>query len=65
MKKRKTINENWNEYDKSVGRSQLSNYGIIFIDEYDSPIDNEFELEELNKKFLWEKGDIQIVKGER
>jgi len=65
MKTRKTVNDNWNEYDKVVGRNQLSNYGIIFTDKYGSPIDNEYELEELNQKFLWGKEDIKIIKGEK
>ena len=65
MKTRKTVNDNWNEYDKVVGRNQLLNYGIIFIDKYGSPIDNEYELEELNQKFLWGKEDIKIIKGEK
>ncbi len=65
MKTRKTVNDNWNEYDKVVGRNQLSNYGIIFTDKYGSPIDNEYELEELNQKFLWGKEDIKILKGEK
>jgi len=65
MKTRKTVNDNWNEYDKAVGRNQLLNYGIIFIDKYGSPIDNEYELEELNQKFLWGKEDIKILKGEK
>lgn len=56
MRTTNRINKNWNEYDKVVGRNQLSNYGIIFIDKYSSPIDNEYELEELNQKFLWGKG---------
>ena len=65
MKTRKTVNDNWNEYDKVVGRNRLLNYGIIFIDKYGSPIDNEYELEELNQKFLWGKEDIKILKGEK
>ena len=65
MKTRKTVNDNWNEYDKVVGRNQLLNYGIIFTDKYGSPIDNEYELEELNQKFLWKKEDIKIIKGEK
>ena len=65
MKTRKTVNDNWNEYDKVVGKNQLSNYGIIFTDKYGSPIDNEYELEELNQKFLWGKEDIKILKGEK
>lgn len=51
----KTINSKWNEYEKVVGRNQLLNFGIIFLDKYKKPIDNEFELEELNEEFILKK----------
>lgn len=44
------INEAWGEYDKTVGRTHLENWGIIFLDEYGCPVDNEFDLEELAKE---------------
>lgn len=47
MKKTVTINPNWTAYDKSVGQSQLANYGVIYLDEYDLPIDDEYLLEDL------------------
>lgn len=40
------IDERWSEYDKSVARCQLENYGCIYLDEYDCPIDDEFVAEE-------------------
>lgn len=47
MKKTVKINPNWTEYDKSVGQCQLINYGVIYLDEYDLPIDDEYLLEDL------------------
>lgn len=32
-------------YDKSVGECHIANYGCVYIDEYDSPIDDEYVLE--------------------
>lgn len=55
----KTINSKWNEYEKVVGRNQLLNFGIIFLDKYKKPIDNEFELEELNEEFILKKDNIK------
>lgn len=39
------INEKWNPYDQVVAEMHLLNYGKIFLDEFDCPIDDEFELE--------------------
>lgn len=47
MKTRKNIKNSWEEYDKVIAQSHLNNFGIIFLDEYNLPIDNLFELEEL------------------
>lgn len=38
------------EVRRMVALSQLANYGVIFLDEYDLPIDDEYELEELNQR---------------
>ena len=46
----KKINSEWSEYDRMVALSQLTNYGVIFLDAYDLPIDDEYELEELNQR---------------
>lgn len=46
------INENWNDYSKKVAKCQLNNYGVIFLDNYGCPIDNEYELEELYEAYL-------------
>lgn len=50
MKTAITINEKWSDYEKTVARCQLLNFRIIFLDKYGKPIDNEYELEELNEK---------------
>lgn len=46
------INENWNDYSKKVAKCHLNNYGVIFLDNYGCPIDNEYELEELYEAYL-------------
>lgn len=54
-----TINDGWNDYDKQVATIQLSNYGRIYIDTtYKRPIDNEYELEDINDTFeAFQKGE--------
>ena len=47
MKTRKTVNENWSDYEKTVAKCQLINFRIIFLDKYGRPIDNEYEIEGL------------------
>lgn len=43
------IDSRWNDYEKSVARCHLANYGTIITDTaYGSPIDNEYDLEEVN-----------------
>ena len=49
MKTTKEIRTEWSEYDRVVAQCQLMNYGKIYLDEYDLPIDNEYLIEELNK----------------
>lgn len=47
------INESWNAYEKSVARCHLSNYGKIILDVvYGSPIDDEYDLEVIEKEFI-------------
>lgn len=42
------IDESWCSYDKSVAKSHLENYGVIFIDPiHRDPIDNGYDLEEI------------------
>lgn len=51
------INNNWTEYDQTIAKTHISNYGIIFLDEkYGLPIDDLFELEELYMAYMGEKG---------
>ena len=38
------FNENWIGYDQMVARSHMSRFGVIVIDEFGQPIDNEFDL---------------------
>lgn len=44
------IDAEWNQYDMAVGRAQLDNWGIIFLDEFGQPVDNSFELEEMARE---------------
>ena len=37
----------WDPYDKSVAKCHLSNYGIIYLDDYGWPIDDFEWLEDL------------------
>lgn len=41
MRTRSTIDPAWCEYDRSVAHCQLLTYGIILLDEYGCPIDDE------------------------
>ena len=52
MKTRKTINNTWNEYDRSVAQCMLYNYGIIFLDSYGCPVDDEYQQEDLYNEYL-------------
>lgn len=53
MRTTTNINEEWNEYDQTIAKTHISNYGIIFLDEkYGLPIDDLFELEELYMAYM-------------
>lgn len=41
MKTRKTINKNWSAYDQTVAKCHLDNWGVIYLDEYNQPMDVE------------------------
>jgi len=41
------IDYDWCNYDKVVGECQLISFGVIFLDNYGCPIDDDFELDEL------------------
>lgn len=51
METTNTINPTWNNYDKTVAECHLFNYGVIFIDYWGFPVDDEYELEELYKEY--------------
>ena len=46
----KEVNPNWSNYDKVVANNHLTNYGTIILDEYDCPIDNEYDIDEIVKQ---------------
>lgn len=41
------IDPEWDDYSKTVATGHLHNYGCIFIDDEEMPIDNEYDLEEI------------------
>ena len=54
--KTKKINLDWCDYDKKVAISHLHNYGYIYCDcVYGTPIDNEFEIDNIIKTAKREK----------
>lgn len=46
-----TINPDWGQYDTTVAECHLFNYGVIFLDEWGCPIDDEYTLEELYQQY--------------
>lgn len=47
MKTTEEIRKDWSAYDQSVAKCHLANYGVIFLDSFGCPIDNEYETEKL------------------
>ncbi len=45
------VNPKWNEYDRTVGKQHLANYGRIYLDDYGVPVDNEYEAEERHRAY--------------
>ena len=45
------IDPSWSPYDKSMAEACLANFGEIFVDEWGTPIDNEYDLEEIFEDF--------------
>lgn len=46
----KVSNENtFTGYDGTVAETHLSNYGQVYLDSYGEPIDNDYELDEIEK----------------
>lgn len=50
----KNIDPFWSSYDRAVAECHLANYGVIFLDAYRKPVDDEFELEDLYAAYLHE-----------
>ena len=46
-----STNPNWSEYDRTVARSHMSNWNKIIINEYGCPIDNEYEIADIEEEF--------------
>lgn len=64
MKTRKTIKQSWSDYDKTIAQSHLNNFGVIFLDDqYNLPIDNLFELEELYQIYKKEEKKGRKLNG--
>lgn len=52
METTQTINPDWSKYDQMVASCHLTNYGLIFLDDWGTPIDNEYELEEAYQQHI-------------
>lgn len=48
-------NKSWTNYDISVAKCHEANYGMIYVDEYGSPVDDEYLLEGIAT------GEIEVV----
>lgn len=45
------VDSSWGKYDQSVGRSQLANYGRIYLDSYGKPIDDIYETDRKHARY--------------
>lgn len=43
------INPRWRKYDQLTAKAHLFNYGVIYLDEFGFPIDNEYLIEEIRE----------------
>ena len=50
MKTTKKINAKWSAYDKMVAKGQMADYGVIYLDQYGCPIDDEYLIEEIRSE---------------
>lgn len=50
-----TVEQGWSGYDKTVAECQLHNYGVIFLDGYGCPLDDEYELEDVFEQWKGEQ----------
>ena len=46
-----SVDPKWSEYDRTVGKQHLANYGRIYLDDYGVPVDNEYEAEERHRAY--------------
>lgn len=53
------IDPSWSGYDKSVAQGQLDTYGEIYVDSFGQPIDNEYDLMEIED----ERGVFASIKS--
>lgn len=52
----KEINPQWDDYNKMVAECHLQNAGVIIVDiEYQTPIDDEFDLDEIYRMLETQK----------
>lgn len=55
----KVVNTEWDSYNKTVASCHLSNVGVIIVDtQYHTPIDNEYDLDEIYR--MIESGEVQL-----
>ena len=47
-----TIQKDWSDYNKTLAICQMDNNGVIFLDDYGCPIDNEFQVDEMFENFI-------------
>ena len=47
-----TIQKDWSDYNKTLAICQMDNNGVIFLDDYGCPIDNEFQVDEMFEDFI-------------
>lgn len=43
------INPRWRKYDQLTAKAHLFNYGVIYLDEFGFPIDDEYLIEEIRE----------------
>lgn len=65
FKVRKSINPAWGSYDKTVAKTHLSNYGVIFTDSYGSPIDDEYTIQEVYQKYKQGNTDRPLTAAQK
>ena len=46
-----SVDPKWSEYDRTVGKQHLMNYGRIYLDEYGVPVDDEYVTEDRHRAY--------------